>query len=248
MAAKRHLKIVSILVTGVVCIGIFSTQLVYKNMIDDMRTEHNREISLLKETMEKTTKELETYKFLYKENEDDLNELTAEYNLLKKSIIYSKEIDNQYDSTNYEKKDLTTFSIMTINEMNSWIAERAPEKSPFRGQGKVFLEASKASGLDPKYLVAHAGLESAWGTSNISQIKHNYFGIKAYNHAPREYAESYNSFQDGIIEGALWIKDYYIDEGQNTLDKMIYGKKAYCQLADGTPDSRWISQIVKIIC
>ena len=51
-----------------------------------------------------------------------------------------------------------------------------------------------------------------------------------------------NEFSDGIINGAKWIKKHYYDEGQTTLDSMIYGKKQYSSSAD-----KWINDISNII-
>lgn len=160
----------------------------------------------------------------------------------------------QYDSNNYSRgtlpdKPLDKYAYITADELNEWIAERAPEDSPFIGQGEVFLEASRQSGLDPKYIIAHAGLESGWGTSPIAKDKFNFFGISAFNHDPYNSAKSFSSFEEGIIEGALWIKRNYTDEGQNTLSSMIYGDEynVYCVDDNGNPSQSWIDKIVDII-
>lgn len=160
----------------------------------------------------------------------------------------------QYDANNYSRSTLSTkpldkYAVITVDELNEWIAERAPEDSPFIGQAEAFLEAAKQSGLDPKYIVAHAGLESAWGTSQIARDKYNFFGIAAYNHDPYNSAKTFSSFQEGIIEGALWIKRNYTDSGQNTLSSMIYGDPdhVYCVDDSGEPSQSWIDKIVNII-
>ncbi len=192
---------------------------------------------------------------LYEDNNQMIVDVKAKYEesknkleFLEKQIVLSKELDTQYNRTNFANKKLTDYPIMTIDEMNKWISDRAPENSTFIGKGKEFLEVSKEVDLDPRYLVAHAALESSWGTSKIAIEKNNYYGIGAYNKSPYESAKTFPSSKSGIMEGAKWIKANYIDEGQDTLNKMQYGKKVYCTLNDGkTPDITWIHKIVAII-
>lgn len=169
---------------------------------------------------------------------------------LEKIVSDSKEYDaNNYSRGTLENKPLNKYAVISVDDLNKWILDRAPKGSPFIGKAEIFLQAAKESGLDPKYIIAHAGLESAWGTSPIAEDKYNFFGISAYNHDPYNSAKSFDSFKQGIIEGAKWIKRNYTDKGQNTLSKMIYGNKdnVYCVNDDGTPSQSWIDKIVNII-
>lgn len=169
---------------------------------------------------------------------------------LEKIVSESKNYDaNNYSRGSLEHKPLDKYGVISIDELNDWISERAPEGSPFIGKAEIFLEAAKESELDPKYIIAHAGLESGWGSSPIAQDKYNFFGIGAFNHDPYNSAKTFDSFKQGIIEGAKWIKRNYTDKGQNTLSKMIYGNKdnVYCVNDDGTPAQSWIDKIVNII-
>lgn len=233
--------------------------------------EHRRsqEIADYKATIEN----LEYYiQNLEKENETltYMNESYQEENIVNKEIISELKEKNaslkteleelqilvngsiQYDANHYSRGSLSTkpldkYAYISAEELNEWIAERAPSDSPFIGQGAAFLEAARQSGLDPKYIVAHAGLESSWGNSEIARDKFNFFGIGAFNHDPYNSAYTFSSFEEGIIEGALWIKRNYTDEGQNTLSSMIYGDKAYCVDDSGQPSQSWIDKIVSII-
>ena len=169
---------------------------------------------------------------------------------LEKIVSESKPYDaNNYSRGTLENKPLNKYAVISVEELNEWIAERAPADSPFIGKAEIFLEAAKESELDPKYIIAHAGLESGWGTSDIARDKYNFFGISAFNHDPYNSAKTFDSFKQGIIEGAKWIKRNYIDNGQDTLSKMIYGDKdnVYCVNDDGTPSQSWIDKIVSII-
>ena len=200
--------------------------------------------------------ENKAYEMLYKDAEKQIEQLKIDneekqnqINWLKDTTAMSASYHNQMISNEekipYEK--LNTNFCVTAEELNKWIDKQAPKDSPFRNNGQVFIEASKESGLNPYYIVAHAALESAWGTSAIANEKHNYFGITAYNNSPGQSATTFDSFEDGIIGGAKWISENYTQQGQNTLDSMIFGPKAYCQLNDGTPSQAWINQIADIM-
>lgn len=232
-----------IIYTGVLAIYHIAT-------INKIDISHHEKITAL----ENQVKNNEVYETLYTDNEERLVDLQAKYDevnnkleYLENQIYLSKEEDKKYNSANFANKDLEKYPIFTVDEMNEWIEERAPENSNFIGKGEEFLEASKETDLDPRYLVAHAALESAWGTSNISRDKNNFYGIAAYNNDPYNSAKTFSSSKSGIMEGAKWIKENYIDKDQDTLNKMIYGKKSYCVDEDGTPSQSWIDKIVAII-
>lgn len=223
----------------------------YEKTIEELQLELNT-VNAIKETLLTLNEDYQTENSKYRTEVASLEDTVETYNQkiteLEQIIAQSK----QYDANNYsrgalENKPLDKYAIITEEELNEWIAERAPEGSPFIGKASVFLEASKQSELDPKYIVAHAALESAWGTSQISKDKYNFFGIASYNHDPYNSAKTFSSFNEGIIQGAIWIKKNYIDEGQNTLSKMIYDQKSYCVENDGTPSRSWIDKIVSII-
>ena len=137
--------------------------------------------------------------------------------------------------------DLRSFSPVTAEQMNQWIASKRSD-SPFVGHGDIFIEASKQSGLDPRYILAHAAVESAWGTSNIAKTKHNYFGIAAFD-SNTSAAYTMGSGLDGIIAGAKWIAEHYYNRGQRSVYRMRYngGTHQYC-----TSDS-WVNSIALIM-
>ena len=200
--------------------------------------------------------ENKAYEMLYKDAEKQIQQLTIEneekqnqLNYINETTAMSKSYHDKLmaDSSKIPYQKLDTNFYVTAKELNTWIDKQAPKDSPFRNNGEVFIEASKKSKLNPYYIVAHAALESAWGTSAIANEKHNYFGITAYNNSPGQSATSFDSFTNGIIGGAEWIAKNYTTEGQNTLDSMIFGPKAYCQLNDGTPSQAWINQISDIM-
>lgn len=132
---------------------------------------------------------------------------------------------------------------ITATQINNWIRAKAPN-SPFNGQGQVFIEAQKQSGLDARYILAHAALESAWGSSRIGRTYHNYFGINAYDSNPDNAKKSSNrSLQAGIINGAMWIKEHYYNRGQKTLYAMNHDKNGH----NYASDKAWGDKIANIM-
>lgn len=134
---------------------------------------------------------------------------------------------------------------LTAAQLNNWI-KASNAKSPFNGQGQVFIEAQVQSGLDARYILAHAALESAWGTSNIARKYNNYFGIGAFDSDP-ENAKNYSNpgLAAGIIQGAKWIaKNYYNGQyKQRTLYSMRHNNGVHQYATD--PD--WDKKIARIM-
>lgn len=132
---------------------------------------------------------------------------------------------------------------ITATQINNWIRAKAPNSS-FNGQGQVFIEAQKQSGLDARYILAHAALESAWGSSRIGRTYHNYFGINAYDSNPDNAKKSSNrSLQAGVINGAVWIKEHYYNRGQKTLYAMNHDKNGH----NYASDKAWGDKIANIM-
>lgn len=139
----------------------------------------------------------------------------------------------QYNEINVYT-DLSVMATINADQMNEvidyWTRLRNGNTT-FTGQGQVFIDAAKESGLDPIYILAHAAVESGWGTSYYAKQYHNYFGIGAFDYDP-DNAINYgnNSMANGIIEGAKWIADNYYDNGQTSLYTMRYnnGAHEYC--------------------
>ena len=134
---------------------------------------------------------------------------------------------------------------LSAGQLNNWVRGKSPG-SPFNGQGNVFMEAQKQSGLDARYILAHAALESAWGKSSIAKKYNNYFGIGAFDNDPNNAKNFSNSgLASGIINGAKWIaKNYYNSSyKQTTLYKMRNNNGVH-QYAT---DPNWHNKIANIM-
>ena len=82
--------------------------------------------------------------------------------------------------------------------------------TPLPRLGAAFTKAERDTGINARYLVAHALLESGWGTSWIAQAKHNLFGYGAYDRDPGRYATRFPTFAAGIAGVANQIRAKYL--------------------------------------
>ncbi|MDR1183811.1 MAG: RICIN domain-containing protein [Coriobacteriales bacterium] len=103
----------------------------------------------------------------------------------------------------------------------------------FHGRGQSFVDAAKKYGINEVYFLAHANLESNWGTSNFAKgsyydghklsdgktypagTYYNFWGIGAYDSNPNyaiDYAvmHGWSSPEKAIDGSAQWIAENYI--------------------------------------
>ena len=137
---------------------------------------------------------------------------------------------SKYGRGDIENQDLCVWADVTVEELDAFLAKKAKGK-PFEGKGSVFLQVAQSTGFDPAYLIAHAGIESAWGSSNFAKKRGNYFGIGAFDSNPSNaytMSTSTGDFHpDGLLQGAQWIKTNYYNRGQTTLYLFNHGKKGH---------------------
>ena len=261
---KRRSIISVMILTGALILS-YNGVMSLKDLVhakDNRIAELEGQVQNLQEEVDFKDTENQVYMDLYNDNEstiktmkmdkdnleDALASAKSELETAKKTISASKKYSTDNLSRgDVSEKSLKDYEILSVEEMNDFINRRAPENSPFRNNGEIFLEASKQSGLDPKYIAAIAGLESSWGRSTIAREKNNYFGITAYNNDPYNSAKSFSSMEDGIVNGAIWIKNNFVDKGKTNLVSMIWGGSAYCQTDGGQPSQAWIDNITTII-
>ncbi|MCO4326165.1 glucosaminidase domain-containing protein [Staphylococcus agnetis] len=101
------------------------------------------------------------------------------------------------------------------------------------GEGKAFAEGCKKYNINEIYLIAHALLESGNGRSYFASGSagvYNYFGIGAFDNNPNNaipFARSrgWTSPAKAIIGGAKFVRQDYINKGQNTLYRMRWNPK-----------------------
>lgn len=129
----------------------------------------------------------------------------------------------------YQMLNLGKYQGISVSALNK-ILKR---KGTLDGQGKAFAEACKKNNINEIYLIAHAFLESGYGTSNFASGRYgayNYFGIGAYDSNPN-YAmtfarnKGWTSPAKAIMGGASFVRKDYINKGQNTLYRIRWNPK-----------------------
>ncbi|MDD3223929.1 MAG: Ig-like domain-containing protein [Clostridium sp.] len=139
---------------------------------------------------------------------------------------------------------------VTAADLNNILAG----KGVLAGKGADFLAAAQQSNVNPVYLVSHALLETANGTSTLAtgvsvngRATYNLFGIGAYDSNPitmgarYAYNQGWFSVNDAIYGGAKWISADYINNSsykQNTLYKMRWNPASPANHQYAT-DVRW---------
>ena len=161
-----------------------------------------------------------------------------------KSSLRSKLIKLGFGrGSNTVNQDLATWSPLTADEINNIIRSIGSPNCGFSGHGDYFVKAANVSGLDPRYILAHAALESAWGNSSYAKAG-NFFGIGAFDSNPdNAYNYGNDSMESGLVNGASWIRKNYYDAGQKTLYTMRFNNGVH-QYAT---DPAWHTKIANIM-
>lgn len=79
-----------------------------------------------------------------------------------------------------------------------------------KGLGAVFNRCARENDFDVLHSIAHAALESGWGTSAIASRKNNIFGFAAYDSSPMASAKKFSSFKECIEIWSDWWNRYYL--------------------------------------
>ncbi|SCT92555.1 mannosyl-glycoprotein endo-beta-N-acetylglucosaminidase [Staphylococcus aureus] len=129
----------------------------------------------------------------------------------------------------YQMLNLGKYQGVSVSSLNKILKG----KGTLNNQGKAFAEACKKNNINEIYLIAHAFLESGYGTSNFASGRcgaYNYFGIGAYDNNPN-YAmtfaknKGWTSPAKAIMGGASFVRKDYINKGQNTLYRIRWNPK-----------------------
>ncbi|SHD84677.1 glucosaminidase domain-containing protein [Staphylococcus argenteus] len=129
----------------------------------------------------------------------------------------------------YQMLNLGKYQGVSVSALNKILKG----KGTLDGQGKAFAEACKKNNINEIYLIAHAFLESGYGTSNFASGRYgayNYFGIGAYDNNPN-YAmtfaknKGWTSPAKAIMGDASFVRKDYINKGQNTLYRIRWNPK-----------------------
>jgi beta-N-acetylglucosaminidase len=133
--------------------------------------------------------------------------------------------------------DLTKPSGETAAKLDSFLSGSA-----LAGLGASFTNAEQTYHVSARYFVAHAILESAWGTSAIAQNKHNLFGYGADDANPYVDAVSFSSFDACIQFVAQKISQNYLSPS----GVFYHGPTLRGMNVDYASDPLWASKIATI--
>jgi beta-N-acetylglucosaminidase len=114
--------------------------------------------------------------------------------------------------------------------------------SALAGLGASFMQAETTYHVSARYFVAHAILESGWGTSAIAQYKFNLFGFGADDANPFGDAMTFTSFNACIQYVAQFIAtNYLLPTGRFYHGPTLRGMKV-----DYASDTNWAEKIASI--
>ena len=132
-------------------------------------------------------------------------------------------------------------------------------KGILEGTGAAFLEAEQKHQVNALYLISHALLETGHGDSELASgievegtTYYNFFGIGAFDRAAVAEGSSYareagwSTPEAAIIGGAEFIRDNYLDNGQNTLYRMRWNPENPGTHLYAT-DIEWAEKIASIM-
>lgn len=145
-------------------------------------------------------------------------------------------LDPNYATTGskYQFADLREYSGMTADQLDAYIDSTSSGRNGMlHGMGYAFVNAAKTYGVNEVYLLAHAIIESGWGTSTLAcgyyydgtqdiegkyyspGTYYNFYGIGAYDSSPLSGGRSlaiqngWNSPEKAIVGAAQWIASNY---------------------------------------
>lgn len=180
-----------------------------------------------------------------------LDEATTRRDIIKQRELRKREIESYEVSISSKKISgevhshsiLTKRRTITAKEMDKIINHFLDgRKSLLKNTGKYFIKASNETGYDPIFLMALAATESGWTVSHLHKGKSNPYSINMTDENPNGGYKLGNDYNEGIINGAIWIKEHYFNQGYKSLYGMNFSGKTYCS----TPHS-WIQQILDIM-
>ena len=133
--------------------------------------------------------------------------------------------------------DLTKPSGETVTKLDTFLNGTA-----LAGLGQSFMNAEQTFHVSARYLVAHAILESAWGTSAIAHDKHNLFGYGADDSNPYGDAASFPSFDACIQFVAQKVAQNYLSPS----GPFYHGPTLRGMNVDYASDPLWAQKIATI--
>lgn len=159
------------------------------------------------------------------------------YQVLPTGDVYVGAWENPYQTLNLE-----TQSTITASQINAFLAVHAVATSVLQKTGQYFIEAQNAYGVNAQYLVAHAIIESGWGTSDFAVNRDNLFGYEAYTSDPNA-AASFRSIEYDINFQAWFVRNDYL----NATGSFFNGSNLNGMNVDYATDPYWSNSIARVM-
>lgn len=155
-------------------------------------------------------------------------------------------VSEDYFGNPYQYMNLRKASNITQKEMENFLVSVKGESIRTNNLYKtvpVFLEMQKRYGINAQFMLAHAIVETGWGSSKISQYKNNFFGYQAYDSCAMTCAMYFPTGTDGIQYYADAIFRKYLRPGA------IYnnGPSAAGMNVKYATDKSWGASIARIM-
>jgi beta-N-acetylglucosaminidase len=138
------------------------------------------------------------------------NTITAEATNGVQTTKRSIHVTYSFSFTNVDLRYPAPKSV-TASKIDSWIAAKHP--GDMEGVGQYFINAQNTYGTNAVYLLAHAALETGWGTSYLALNKTNWFGYGAYDGDAEGYGGTFPSSEYAIMFEAWEIRHNYLTPG-----------------------------------
>lgn len=135
----------------------------------------------------------------------------------------SRTIDYLGQQVSYDQAadhPITSYSKITADQLRGAIRSYAGEGTWMETQVDNIIQASNTYGVDPRWIVAMAAGETGWNKEGYA-ASNSFFGIGAYDSNPDNTLNYANDTElDGWLNGVKWIKENYVDIGQDSLYRM----------------------------
>lgn len=137
----------------------------------------------------------------------------------------------------------TRRSPLTAVDIDGLLDDR---QSPLAGIGKAVIAAATKYRINATYIVAHAALESGWGTSRICREKNNLFGWGAFDATPWASSKAFPDRETCIDFVMARVADLYLSPTGKYYRGPFLGNKSKGMNVFYASDPNWGSKIARI--
>jgi len=139
-----------------------------------------------------------------------------------------------------------TVSNLSAESIDNFFANQSGSHKSLEGIGQPVIDAARKYAINASYIVAHAILESGWGTSRISRDQNNIFGWNAFDTNPG-LAKHFDSRAQCIDFVMGRVNNLYLDpKGKFFVARPCVGNKQIGMNVNYAVESDWGASIAAI--